>query len=107
MMLTGDYITPTINGQLFLNKPPLYNWIMALYLKASHGWSAFALRLPLMVATFILGYFTFVFVKKYTNRRFAFLPHLPTSLMAEYYCTIRCLDSLMAHLPLLCTPALR
>ena len=26
MKLSGNYITPTLNGEFYYNKPPLYNW---------------------------------------------------------------------------------
>lgn len=29
MNLSGNYVTPTINGDYYYNKPPLYNWILA------------------------------------------------------------------------------
>ena len=28
MMLSGNYITPTLNGAFYYNKPPLYNWML-------------------------------------------------------------------------------
>ena len=26
MIISGNYIVPTINGELYLNKPPIHNW---------------------------------------------------------------------------------
>jgi 4-amino-4-deoxy-L-arabinose transferase-like glycosyltransferase len=34
MLLGGDWITPHLNGELFLNKPPLLYWLTALFFKA-------------------------------------------------------------------------
>ncbi|MEO1712743.1 MAG: hypothetical protein AAFU60_05350, partial [Bacteroidota bacterium] len=28
MNLSQDYITPTLSGDLYFNKPPLYNWFL-------------------------------------------------------------------------------
>ena len=72
MMQSGDYITPTINGEIYLNKPPLYNWIVAAYFKLSGGYSMFAFRLPVIVATFGIGATVFYFFKKHTYRWLAF-----------------------------------
>lgn len=33
MILSGDWITPHLNGELFLNKPPLLFWLTALFFK--------------------------------------------------------------------------
>lgn len=72
MMLSGDYITPTINGEIYLNKPPLYNWIIISYFKLFGNWSMFAFRLQVIIATLLTGAIIFLFTKKYTNRTIAF-----------------------------------
>ncbi|WP_017662252.1 ArnT family glycosyltransferase [Baaleninema simplex] len=49
MVLRGDWITPTLNGSPYLNKPPLLYWAIA----ASYslfGIHEFAARLPLAIA---------------------------------------------------------
>lgn len=73
MILSGDYISPTINGAYYLNKPPLYNWIVAAFFKLAGNHSMFVFRLPVIVAVIIMGYIVYVFVKKYTNQVMAFL----------------------------------
>ena len=55
MMLSGDYITPTLNGELYLNKPPLYNWIMVVAMKLGGNYDPFWYRLPVIVAIGIFG----------------------------------------------------
>lgn len=42
MLYTHNYITPTLNGVVFLDKPPLYFWISAfiMHLGGVHEWSA-------------------------------------------------------------------
>ena len=72
MMLSGDYITPTINGEIYLNKPPLYNWIITCYFKLFGNWSMFAFRVQVIIATLLTGAITFLFTKRYTNRTIAF-----------------------------------
>lgn len=73
MMLSGDYLSPTINGEHYLNKPPLYNWIIILFFKLANSHSMFVFRLPVIVSVLLLGYVTYRFVKKYTNREIALL----------------------------------
>lgn len=72
MMLSGDYITPTLNGDIYLNKPPLYNWIVIAYFKLFGNYSMFAFRLPVIVATLGMSFTVFYFTKKYTNLFIAF-----------------------------------
>jgi len=46
MVLTGDWVTPRLNGAPYLNKPPLFYWLIALSYSA-RGISEGAARLPL------------------------------------------------------------
>jgi 4-amino-4-deoxy-L-arabinose transferase-like glycosyltransferase len=45
MLATGDLVVPRLNGQPFLEKPPLYWWVQVLSLRA-FGITAAAARLP-------------------------------------------------------------
>lgn len=72
MMLSGDYITPTLNGEIYLNKPPLYNWIITGYFKVFDNYSMFAFRLQVIVATFLLAFVAYRFIKKYSTHTIAF-----------------------------------
>lgn len=49
MVLRGDWITPTLNGAPYLNKPPLLYWLGAVSIQL-FGLSEFAARLPLAVS---------------------------------------------------------
>jgi len=72
MIISGDYLTPTLNGELYLNKPPLYNWIIAVYFKLSGGYSMFALRLQVIVATLLMGWLVYVYTAKHLDKTVAF-----------------------------------
>lgn len=64
MILSDDYITPTINGERYLNKPPLYNWIIAGSYKLFDNYSSFALRFPMLVSLLLFGLTIFEFVRR-------------------------------------------
>lgn len=72
MMISGNYLTPTINGEIYLNKPPLYNWILAGYFKLFGNYSMFAFRLQVIVALFLTGLLIYYVTKKYTSEIVAF-----------------------------------
>ncbi len=72
MMISGDYITPTINGEIYLNKPPLYNWMVIAYFKLFGSYSMFAFRLPVILATLGMSLTVFYFTRKFTNNFVAF-----------------------------------
>lgn len=73
MIQTGDYITPTNFAEPYLNKPPLYNWILILFIKFSGSYSEFVLRLPTVIFTIIFAATIFLFFRKKTSEYFAFL----------------------------------
>ncbi len=51
MDITHHWYTPTINGEFYYNKPPLYNWILILFSKiAGIYYSEFILRLPTVLS---------------------------------------------------------
>ncbi len=61
MVLTGDWITTTYNGEKFYDKPILYNWFAAIAFLL-FGFTEFAARLPAailgfgcVVVTYLLG----------------------------------------------------
>jgi 4-amino-4-deoxy-L-arabinose transferase-like glycosyltransferase len=72
MMISKNYLTPTINGEVYLNKPPLYNWILIGYFKLFGNYSMFVFRLQVIIALFLTGLLSYHFTKKYTNDVIAF-----------------------------------
>ncbi|GAA4465865.1 hypothetical protein GCM10023189_47130 [Nibrella saemangeumensis] len=72
MLLSGDYITPTLNGELYLNKPPLYNWLIAASFRLFGNYSAFALRFPMAVSLLLYALTVFAFVRRYATQPIAF-----------------------------------
>lgn len=73
MELSGDYLTPTINGELYFNKPPLYNWILVAFFKLTGSHSLFVLRLPTVIATIFFTLTIFLYIRRYFGDRFAAL----------------------------------
>ncbi|NTW23709.1 MAG: hypothetical protein HGA37_03325 [Lentimicrobium sp.] len=64
MIFSGNYITPTINGEFYYNKPPLYNWILAGFVQLSGMQSEFIFRLPTVLSLLIMGLVIYLFTKK-------------------------------------------
>ncbi|GIX03708.1 MAG: hypothetical protein KatS3mg113_0714 [Planctomycetaceae bacterium] len=51
MMQTGDWITPRVQGEVRLSRPPLQNWLIAMAASATGEFGPLAIRLPGVVAT--------------------------------------------------------
>ncbi|MEY3052396.1 MAG: hypothetical protein RLY31_2181 [Bacteroidota bacterium] len=54
MDISGNWITPTLFGEFYYNKPPLYNWILALCFRLTGRTDEFAVRLPTVL--FLLAF---------------------------------------------------
>ena len=49
MIKSDNYIVPTIWGDFYYRKPPLYNWLIVAAFEATGSYSEFVLRLPSVI----------------------------------------------------------
>lgn len=54
MILKNEFLAPTLNGEFYYEKPPLFNWLLVMSFKAFGAYSNFAVRFPVII--FILSY---------------------------------------------------
>jgi 4-amino-4-deoxy-L-arabinose transferase-like glycosyltransferase len=58
MLVTGDWVTPRLDGVKYLEKPPLKYWIIAVFFKL-FGVHDYIARLPLAITVVLLCWLTF------------------------------------------------
>ena len=75
MYLSGDYITPLLNGVLFMDKPVLYYWLEALSMHA-FGVNHWAMRFPMAVLGMMSVLAVFITGNYFFNRTTAWLAAL-------------------------------
>ena len=68
MIISDNYITPTINGIFYYNKPPLYNWILATFVRVFGSADEFILRLPTVISLILIGLTTYFLSQKTLNK---------------------------------------
>jgi len=73
MMYSDNYWVPTINGEYYYRKPPLYNWIIILFWKVSGTLNELVFRLPSVIPLFLYGLTIYYWVKKNLDKTTAFL----------------------------------
>jgi len=73
MIFSHNYITPTINGEFYYNKPPLYNWIIVAFYKMAGNYDEFTLRLPMVISLLLFGLTIFLFLKNHFGKKQAFI----------------------------------
>ena len=67
MCISGDFLRPSLNGELYLNKPPLYNWIVAASYKVFGSYDAFSLRFPVVFSILLHCMLILFIVRRYAN----------------------------------------
>lgn len=73
MNLSGNYIVPTLNGDYYYNKPPLYNWFLLIFFSIAGKFNEYTARIATIVC--LLGYAAtiFYYVRKHFDVKTAFL----------------------------------
>jgi len=76
MMLSGNYITPTLTGEIYLNKPPLYNWILTGFFRLFSSNSEFMVRFPTTIFLILYCLTIFHWVRKELGKQIGILASL-------------------------------
>jgi len=76
MILRGNWLVPTINGEIYQLKPPVFNWILATIYKLTGSYSEFLTRITSIVSLLLLGLVMFFTGKKYVSASFGALSAL-------------------------------
>jgi 4-amino-4-deoxy-L-arabinose transferase-like glycosyltransferase len=88
MVVTGDYITPRLNGVKFFEKPPLFYWLQSASIKA-FGLSEWSLRLWPATLALIGCLVVYIGSRKLFGRRTALLACLVLATSGLYYAMSR------------------
>lgn len=67
MISNHNWLIPTLNGQPYLAKPPLFYWLAALLSLLFHTTDEWVMRLPSALSAFAVTWFLFVRVKEYIS----------------------------------------
>lgn len=73
MKLSGNYMAPTLNGEWYYNKPPLFNWILLVYYNLFGVWEEWVPRLATVVSLLGYGATIWYFFRKHFSQRLALI----------------------------------
>jgi 4-amino-4-deoxy-L-arabinose transferase-like glycosyltransferase len=73
MLIRDNWMVPTINGEFYYLKPPVFNWILASIYQLAGYPSEFITRLPTIVFLLMFGLIIFWTGKKYVSLTFGAL----------------------------------
>jgi 4-amino-4-deoxy-L-arabinose transferase len=100
MLITGDWVSPHLNGLRYFEKPPLGYWATAVSLELFGG-NAFAMRLPSALAAGLSAFAIFLLLRRFGNNKSTALPGAMAylSMLGVFLIgTINILDSLFSFL---------
>ena len=75
MIISDNWLIPTTNGELYYNKPPLYNWVL-IYFMNMLGSAEWVVRLPSILSLFATAFVHFQISKNYIGKKAALLSAL-------------------------------
>lgn len=84
MVQSGNYITPTYNGENRYDKPILFYWLMAVSYKV-FGINEFAARFPSAASGFILCLALFFFLRQFSDEKKAFYAVISLALSIYFF----------------------
>ncbi len=73
MYLSGNYITPTIHGEYYYLKPPLYNWLLLIFFNISGTFNEYTARFATVVFLLLFAATIFHYSRKHFTIRQSFL----------------------------------
>ena len=78
MDFSGNYIATTMHGAPYINKPPLFNWMILAVTKLMGGFDELPSRLVTVFFLGVFGYTVFRTVRSFFSVEFAFLTAMMT-----------------------------
>lgn len=73
MKLSGNYVTPTLHGIYYYNKPPLYNWLLLISFELFGFFNEWSARIPTVICLLAYGGTIFYFFRKHYSTQLAFI----------------------------------
>jgi 4-amino-4-deoxy-L-arabinose transferase-like glycosyltransferase len=73
MHISGDYVTPTLGGVLYFNKPPLFNWIIVGLYQLTNQYNEFIIRAPTIFFLLLYAYTIYRLTLRYLGKKYAFI----------------------------------
>ena len=86
MYVEKQFAVPMLDGEPFLEKPPLYYWTCAAVYKATGRVSAGLTRLPAALYGLLGLLFAFLLGRRLFNERVGFMPLLSSTVTAACWC---------------------
>lgn len=85
MLQNGNWLIPYKHGEIYMNKPPMFMWPIALFSSPGQHVTPLTARLPGAIAGLASTLITFSFVEKFSNKRTAFIAAVVLATTQRYF----------------------
>ncbi|MGV8075426.1 MAG: ArnT family glycosyltransferase [Syntrophobacteraceae bacterium] len=68
MLASGDWLVPTLNGTVYISKPPLFYWFAAIFALLFQSTAEWVIRLPSSLCALALTWLTYSRVKQWIGK---------------------------------------
>ncbi|MCR4291799.1 MAG: glycosyltransferase family 39 protein [Candidatus Kuenenia sp.] len=85
MLQNGNWLIPYKHGEIYMNKPPMFMWLIALFSSIGQHVTPLTARLPGAIAGLASTLITFCFVKKFSSKRTAFIAAVVLATTQRYF----------------------
>jgi 4-amino-4-deoxy-L-arabinose transferase-like glycosyltransferase len=75
---------PTLFGELYYNKPPVFNWLLLLSVQLFGGFNEWALRFPTVLSLLLMGLLTYGAGRRYVGAHFGWVAALLTICSVDF-----------------------
>jgi 4-amino-4-deoxy-L-arabinose transferase-like glycosyltransferase len=89
MVQSGDAIVPREQGEPFLSRPPLQNWLIALSCQVLGRWDAIGVRAPSILATLLTSLLIYGYGRSFLSRTGSFAAAVAFATMGDMFQTGR------------------
>ena len=85
MLISGDWILPRLNGEVYFDKPPLFFWLIAFSAKVWGELTSFSARFPSALFASLTVLLIFFFGKRVFNQRVGLFAALILATNVEFF----------------------
>lgn len=76
MLQSGNFLFPTLFGWEYINKPPVFNWVLAFFMFLTGKQTEWVVRLPSLIFFILWAFVHYQFTKKFFPKNIAALSSL-------------------------------
>ncbi len=84
-MESGNYVVPTLLGENYYNKPPMFNWVLAGLMQITGSVSEWVVRLPGVLSLILISLLLYFITARFADKETGLLSALFFYYFSRYF----------------------